>query len=447
MINGPLNSRAIEDWDENEPEEKLRKALILHEVLRDMTWLSGRVLGAISPRLTAWESYNAIVSKIVEAAEPSNLLTARRLFGFKSPSPDLYISPSYIVAEGSLVAQYVANHQVKHQRNAYNELLVPARWVDKIIKDELRRFLNDRLHKIYFGLIRSGWTSLYDFKPRVRSSNVPSPISRATTSEDGFKNRLNMAIAAIRAFAPVCHVPLADKSSHTDPSILHLWVRRLFDIIHPVTGVFEEFTPVARGQPSYLGAQACVRQFLIETSSTDLSTFIIVNSLVTQLASHDPDVHSILHTASDVFPEGRLLEKHMISAFFDWEEVNGLTVVNFGLREILQSSEEPLDAAVLVHLVEAITCELLFHTRAAHSTSRNGFSGLILPYSWARLLSKRYAHSQTVRDTSSVEAFLEAVVMISDGLKYHDRHRWWVGKEMLSKKPSLVHIFHLRLYV
>ncbi|KAG9098528.1 hypothetical protein FRC06_006288, partial [Ceratobasidium sp. 370] len=432
-----LNLNMAKEWDENDPDEKLRKTLVFYEVLQDMNWLNSRDLGTLIPRLNAWGNYTTILSKIVEASEPSNLAAARRLFGFKPSSSGLYTSASYIVADGSLLAQSAPKYATTTQRNPHNELLVPARWIDKIIKDEFRGYLHNRFHKIYAGLIRSGLTSLYVFKPHARNFHTSKPTSRATTSDSGFKTRLSITNFAIQAFAPVCHVPLAGKSSRTDPSLPHLWVRRLFDIIYPMTGVFEEFTPVTRGQPSYLGAQTCIRQYLIEASSTDLSTFVIANSLVTQLSAHTPDVHSILHTAPDVLPENRQLEKYMIDAFFNWEEVNGLTVVNFGLREILQSSEEPLDAAVLVHLVEAITCELLFHTRAAQSTSQNGFSGLILPYSWARLLSKRYARSQIVRDTSSMEAFLEVVVMISDGLKYDDHHRWWIREESLFNKLDL----------
>ncbi|KAG9097775.1 hypothetical protein FRC06_007201 [Ceratobasidium sp. 370] len=444
ILSGRLNPSMAKEWDENDSEERPRKTLLFYEIIQDMGWLKSRALGTVISRLNTWGNYNAIVVKILEASEFSTSSAARCLFGFRPSSSGLYTTPSYIVAEGSLLARSAANYVSTIQRNSHKELLVPARWIDQIIKNEFRRCLNDRLREIYFGLIRSGWTSLHDFKPRVRSFNTPGPISRVTTSDGGFKNRLNIATAAIQAFTPICHISSADKSSSTNPSLPHLWVRRLFDIIYPMSGIFEEFTPVPRGQPSYLGTQTCIRQYLTETSSADLSTFVIVNSLVTQLAVHDPDVHSILHAAPGVFPENRLFEERTINALFNWEKVNGLTVVTFGLRKILRSSEGPLDAAVLVHLVEAITCELLFHTRAAQSTSQNGFSGLILPYSWARLLSKRYARSQIVRDTSSMEVFLEVVIAISDGLKYN-RHRWWVREELLSKKLDLAYIFRLRL--
>ncbi|KAG8763069.1 hypothetical protein FRC12_008730 [Ceratobasidium sp. 428] len=243
---------------------------------------------------------------------------------------------------------------------------------------------------------------------------------RVTTSDKEFKTRLNIVASAIQAFAPVCHIPFETDPSRANYSLVQLWVRRLFEVIYPATGTFEQFASTHQGHYCYPGVQKCMRQCLIEvTSSTDLSTFVIVNSLVAQLRLQDFDIDTT-RPVSDALPENRLLEKYMVDAFFNLDEIDGLSVVNLGLREIVQSSQEPLDAIVLVHLIEAITCEMVYHSHAAYSVSQNRFSGLILPYSWARLLAKQYADSETVRDTSSLEIFLEVVSTISDGLD--ERH-------------------------
>ncbi|KAG9098527.1 hypothetical protein FRC06_006287 [Ceratobasidium sp. 370] len=447
VIDGHLTPNMLKDWNQKDPEESPVKALVLHGLLQDTSWLSEHILNAVLPRLNAWGIYNTILSKILGASEPSKLAAARRLFGFKPSSSELYATSYYIVAEGSLIAQRAPKYRFATQRNSHNELLVPAVWVDKIIKDEFRAYLNDRLREIYSGLIRSGWTSLYVFKPRVRPTGLFGPVSRIVILDKDFKNRLGMTAVALEAFAPVCHISFEPKPSHVNPSLLQLWVRRLFDVIYPVTGIFEEFTPTRtrRGQPSYPGTRSCIQQFLVETSSADLSTFVIAYSLFRQLEPHKPNIDSILRPAPGAPPNNPLPEKQIIDAFFNWEEMDGLTTVNVGLRTILQASQGPLDAAVWVHLIEAITCEMVFHARAAHPTSLNGFSGLILPYSWARLLAKRYANSQIVRDTSSLEIFLEVVGEISRGLKDHNSYRWWIGQEPLSGKPDIAHILHLRL--
>ncbi|KAH7339885.1 hypothetical protein B0J17DRAFT_657189 [Rhizoctonia solani] len=431
----------INDWNQTVPEESLRKAWILHGILQDMGWLNSRFVGDVVARLNAWNSYNSIISKIVQALEPSKIIAAQHLFGFKPTSSEFYASPYCIVAEGSLVAESAHKYPFTTQRNSYNELLVPARWVDKIMKDELRRRLHDGLRKIYHGL-RSGWTSPLAFNPRVIQTNKLSrPITRAISSDKGFKNRFNVVNLAIEAFAPVCHIPFEVKSSLANPGLVQLWVRRLFDTVYPFTGTFEEIpdSRVRKGQPKYPGVRACIQQYLVEASSlsVDLSTYIIANSLSLQLKPHDVSIDVRPSTCDNPSSsENQLLEKRMVDSFFDLEDPNGLTVVVLGLSTTGRRG--------YVHLIEMITCEFLYHKRVAHPGCQNGFSGLILPYSWARLLIKRYARSPIICDASSLDTLLEVLTVISDELK-GSNPRWWVAEELLSKKREITHILQLRL--
>ncbi|CAE6444861.1 unnamed protein product [Rhizoctonia solani] len=446
---GGLKFIMVNDWNQTNPEESLRKALILHNLLQDMGWLNSRFVGDIVARLNEWNSYNSITSKIVQASEPSKIIAAQHLFGFKPASSEIYASPYCIVAEGSLVAETAHKYPFTIQRNSYNELLVPSRWVDKIMKDEFRGRLHDRLRKIYFGL-RSGWTSPLAFNPRViQPTKMSRPMTRAITSDKGFKNRFNVVNLAIEAFAPVCNIQFEAKSSLANPGLVQLWVRRLFDTVYPPTGMFEEIpdSRVRKGQPRYPGARACIQQYLVETSSlsVDLSTYVIASSLSLQLKPHDASI-DVRRAACDISsnPEDQPLEKRIVDSFFDLEDPDALTVVVLGLRDTLTMSKAPLDAVVIVHLIEMITCEVLYHRQAAHPGSQNGFSGLILPYSWARLLSKRYSRAQTARDTSSLDILLEALTTISDELRGSNA-RWWVAEELLSNKRDIAHILQLRL--
>ncbi|KAG9081032.1 hypothetical protein FRC07_014687 [Ceratobasidium sp. 392] len=336
LTKGSSTPSMLKDWNQKDPEEKLVKARILHDVLQNMDWLNNRNLNEILPCLGNWGTYNTILSKIAGSSEPSKLADARRLFAFKPSSSELYTSSRYIVADESLIAQCAPKYPVKLQRNSRQELLIPVQWVDKILKDQLRGYLNNRLRRIYSGLIRSGWTSLCHFKPSLRlTSAINRPVSRAMTSDDKFKTRLNVATNAIQAFAPVCHIPLEINSSRTDPSLIQLWVRRLFEIVYPITGTFEEIMParVRQGQPSYPGVQSCIQQYLLNTSWADLSMFIIANSIATQLRQlPHSDTGPLSLAVSGGLPDSQLLEKNMIEAFFNREEAHGLTVVNFGLR-------------------------------------------------------------------------------------------------------------------
>ncbi|KDN45554.1 hypothetical protein RSAG8_04878, partial [Rhizoctonia solani AG-8 WAC10335] len=447
---GGIKSSMINDWNKMDPEESLRVALILHTLIQDTDWLNSRFVGDIIARLNEWNSYNRdeVISKILQASEPSKIVAAQRLFGFKPASLELYASPYYIVAEGSLIAESAHKYSFTTQRNSYHELLVPARWVDKVMKDEFRGRLHDRLRKIYFGLIRSGWTSSLAFNPRVvQSTTFSRPITRAVTSDKAFKNRFNVVNIAIEAFAPICQISFEVKSSPTNPGLVQLWVRRLFDIVYPITGMIEEIpkSRVRSGQPSYPGARTCIEQYLTEASSPsiDLSTLVITSSLSAQLGSNNAKIGpscEISLSSGDA-----LSEKCMVDSFFNWGDTDGLTVVVLGLRDLLTLSKRPQDAVAIVHLVEMITCELLYHTQATNPGSQNGFSGLILPYSWAKSLVKRYARSQITRDVSSLDIFVEVLARISDELKGSKSSRWWIAGEQSANKRDIMHILQLRL--
>ncbi|CAE6538243.1 unnamed protein product, partial [Rhizoctonia solani] len=444
-----VKSIMIDDWNKVDPEESVRVAWILHTLIQDTDWSTNRLLGGIIARLNEWGNYNRheIVSKILQASEPSKIVAAQRLFGFKPASSELYASPYYIVAEGSLVAESAHKYSFTTQRNSYHELLVPARWVDKIMKDEFRARLHDRLRKIYSGLIRSGWTSSPAFNPQaVQPSGFSRPLVCAVTDR-AFKNRFNVVNVAIEALAPVCHIPFGAKSSLTDPGLVQLWVRRLFDVVYPITGVFEEIpdSRVCGGQPSYPGVRAFVQQYLIEApfSCTDMSAHVIASSLSIQLGSPMAKYDAFRSTC-DVSSSSE--NERIVDSFFNRENPSGLTVAVLGLRNKLTSSRGPLDAVVTVHLIEMITCEFLYHTRAFDSRSHDGFSGLILPYSWAMMLAKRYAHSHVARHASSLDTLLDVLAIISDQLESSQGlGRWWVAQELLSNRRDVAHILQLRL--
>ncbi|KAG9121879.1 hypothetical protein FRC07_001976, partial [Ceratobasidium sp. 392] len=162
ILSKQLTLKTLDDWSQANFEEMPAKALALHNILQDMSRLSScDVSNTLPTLLKAWEDYNTILSKIIDAMEPSKLADARRLFGFKPSSPSLYVTSHYIVAEDSWIAQCAPRNSSAVQRNSRQEFLILASWIDKTIKGELRRYLNDRLRKIYSELNFSGRTSLY----------------------------------------------------------------------------------------------------------------------------------------------------------------------------------------------------------------------------------------------------------------------------------------------
>jgi hypothetical protein len=88
------------------------------------------------------------------------------------------------------------------------------------------------------------------------------------------------------------------------------------------------------------------------------------------------------------------------------------------LHRYILDSEIDVDATVLVHLVEMITREMMFNSRAAASKRSDGFAGLLLPFSWARALAKSHGSSRNMRHTWSLHIFLKALLHLSSELKF-----------------------------
>ncbi|QRV93103.1 UvrD-like helicase carboxy-terminal domain protein [Ceratobasidium sp. AG-Ba] len=443
--NGKYSPDMVKDWDQKDPEQSLTKALISYSTLQDTIWANSRGLRTVIPRLATWKAFNTIVSKLAEAAEPSKMIAARRLFGFKSTNPDIFVTPNCIVAEGSILAQSSYQYSFKTQRNSNGELLIPASWVDRIIKEKFRGSLNDKIRGIYSGLVRSGLISPGVFKPHTLPVRHERN-TRAITSDKEFEGRLNISNQAIESFSPLCAVPFDATSTRDRTGLVELWVNHLFGVIYPMNGMVEEFTSIRTrpGQPTYPGVRACIKQYLVESSSTDIWKFVVAYSLIMQLDTSNLDSNKTLHSSSP-FSSDRLSEKLIINSFFNWQEPRGLAVVKYGLREILSETEQSLDVMVLVHLIELITCDSIFHLRASHSATRDGFAGLVLPFSWARSLSKRYGKTQPMRDTDSLDILLEIMTWVSGSLRSSDLGRWSTGADPLSKNLDSREVFLLRL--
>lgn len=341
------------EWDQADPDEKLRKALVLHLALRNTSWLNSRFSADIIRRLEAWSTYNSIISKIAEAPEPSRIIVAQRLLGFKPTKQGVYMS-SFVVSDVSIVYEGAKAEKVATERNSQGELIVSARWVDRLAKEEFRKRLHKQLRDIHTGLIRSGWTALYIFRPQVKPNELSEPVTHATTSDRGFKARLNATATAIKAFAPVCHLPEAGSQL---TSLLRLWVRRLFDLLNPANGIFEEMSLISPhpNRSIFRGIWACARQYLLPPSnpqamsqsfSVFFSMLVIGHSLVTHLqledldscVSKDSKLKPCSNIQTDACAKTSIEEEYSVRnqlvSFFNQDDANGLSMVTDMLKYV-----------------------------------------------------------------------------------------------------------------
>ncbi|KAJ1301849.1 hypothetical protein OPQ81_009076 [Rhizoctonia solani] len=450
-----------ENWKQSDPDEKLRKIMLIHLALKDMSWLSsGSSFQCIQRRLNMWKTYISLIAPIIEAAEPSQLPAAQRLLAFRPSRPDLYINTQFIVSEESVVYECSKRERVPTQRSFSGDLLFPARWVDKLVKDGLRIPLDKCLRHIYYRLDLVGRGSFAGSELGT-STMVQLPSQESVpVSRGGYGKVLNTIMLGLSSISPVCHVPLGTTKTGK-PSILELWIRRLFDFMYPGNGIIEEFDPtwVLNIQSIIRDLRTCIEQYLLSvdsdsTSSGAFSSLVIIYSLFLVLEDGSLGVESFRGMKSksrDTILFKELDDPDMykpsmgdyLSSFINWRDLNGLTEAAAAIRVALESIDS-LDIALLVHLIEFFTCDMIFHTHGS-PTNWDRFSGLILPFSWARLLAKRYCSGSTARDTSSLSDFVESIARLSDELKFNKRRNWVIGEKELPIRPSMVDEFNLRL--
>ncbi|KAJ1300871.1 hypothetical protein OPQ81_002509 [Rhizoctonia solani] len=449
ILNNSLSLQMADEWKPEKLNDQVWVARILHLVLKDTTWMSGRLEPDITRHLASYFEYLSILAPVIEATEPSRLASAQRLLGFKPANTGSLIFSKMIVADWSIVVEVARRHKVPLQWNQYGELLISSTWVDRIIKAELTRLLKKQLLDVYIGLKRFGWTSPARFTPRPAITNSLRYVTQAVTSERKFASRIRVTTTAIQAFSPTRRILC--RVSSTTSSLLYRWLRRLFDALYPSNGMMEESDLILSqiDSPVVKSLQACVQELVqpssipiaMNTSSSaligtpDISTFIIGCSL----SLHLPLGSSLLLTdgVSEVVKN--------LGTFFNWSAVDGLTKGTSALRSVLKWESGPLDAVAIVHFVEMITCDMLYHYRKASSYTKDGFSGLILPFSWARSLAKRYDGPGSERDTDCLDDLLSLINTLSNQLKDQENQRWFIARESLSDRVDMAHIINLRL--
>ncbi|KEP48194.1 UvrD/REP helicase amino-terminal domain protein [Rhizoctonia solani 123E] len=448
ILNNSLHLHMVDDWKAEALDERLWRARIYHSVLKDTTWLNGHFEPHIMQILDGWFDYLSILAPMVEATKPSGLAAAQRLFGFKPLNSESAISSKMTVADWSIIATAAKLGNVPTQQNQYGELLISSSWVDRLVKVELRMPLKKQLFEIYSGLKRSGWTAPIRLSPY----SIPLSLryaSHARTSDGKFNTRVKFIAAAIQAFSPTCRIPC--RGATPTSGLLIRWVRRLFDALYPANGTMEQSDLISPHSNSHFieGVQTCVRELVAPSAmrislsagtsfpvgSPDISTRIVGYSL----SLHLPRGLSMI--PSDDAPE----VAQYLAAFFNWNDPEGLIKGTLALRNVLKAGDNPHDAAVVVHFVEMITCDVIYHCRKTASCLKDGFSGLILPFSWARCLAKRYNRTDTIRDTDCLDDLLSLINTLSNQLKEKETEWWCVGREPLSNRLDMVHILNLRL--
>ncbi|CAE6383945.1 unnamed protein product [Rhizoctonia solani] len=370
-------------WDQSNPEERIRKAIILHLALSNMDWLVSQSSTndyELRSLLEAWKTYNALIAPIFEVADPSRLPIAQQLLGFRPSRPDLYINTHFIVSEESVVYECSKQQRVPIQRNSHGDMLFPARWVDKLIRDGLGMPLDRRLRRFYDRLDPKNRNSLGTYT--LKSYNITVPSKSMSASYPGYLDRLRAVLIVLDLISPICHARL-DSPQSGKPGPLQIWIRCLFDILYPGNGMIGDLELdsicTSSRQSLITGLRTCVKEFLKEIDSStnsniQFSSLIVGYSLAIRLVTHDLGTdmfkftHLNAHTSSAIAPPSMHspLTGDLISSIFDSNDATGLTKAANVIRNASEASVDPVDLTTLVPLIEFITCDMIFHIRRGY---------------------------------------------------------------------------------
>ncbi|KAG8788848.1 hypothetical protein FRC12_014131 [Ceratobasidium sp. 428] len=441
-------------WNPDISSEIAPRTLALHFALTDLEWIESFSWHGILRHLYAWGVHTATIIKLFKRTNPSSSKVVRLLLGLRLPSSDQYTTPRAVVLEDSpiLVAARRENLDISASHRV-GEYIMRTTAVDRLIKSEMVLLLHIRLHDLHSGLLQSLWTRSF-YTPRhlpTLSTSQGEPVAPG----EGFKQRLNIVTLAMCDLTPI---RISGSGRH---NIARIWIRRLHDLVYPISG-FEENVFLLSSLPKHELLEDSISRYLsVAATELDLenerpadffASLVSVLSLSALLdrpgldryAAEEHRLHAytgLMHLDDSGRGDSLIMD---VVEFFRMGSPDSLANIVSVLKYVLDSDIH-MDAAVLVHLVELITREMIFSLRANKSTTSDGFDNLILPRSWAKGLARVENSSRAVRNTGCLDSFLDVLGQLSAELKFGTHRRWTVDGAALYNKVEVLHMINLRL--
>ncbi|KAG8711949.1 hypothetical protein FRC08_015211 [Ceratobasidium sp. 394] len=434
-------------WNSEAPSEKGPMILGLHFALMDMGWLYTDSLSLVIRHLHAWSVYASNILQIAQDKEPSSSVLTQALLGLRNPDLGSRALTYIRVFEDSLVFEAARRDGAGITRNNAGEFLLPTKIADNILESEVTARLCDRVHTLVSFLLDSRWT-ISPF-PIINSpiyNSEHQPGANEALPEPKFKMRLNVVAYAMRSLTSVRH--LVQRGERY--SVGQLWIHRLHDTIYPLNGMEENVSLISSLPDQASLVEEILTQVRAELTRLDpkvsrpaeFLTSLIRNLALTRLLGREmlDQYHSQKNVSFKHFTDftrrcacsarAQSLGADLLQ-FFRGFFPESLSRGIYALQHILDS-DMGMDATVLVHLSELITRELIFSSRAATSTTQDGFAGIILPFSWARSLAKTWGSSRKMQHPWPLDTFLQSLHRLASEIKFGVPGRWTVGEAWLS---------------
>ncbi|CAE6340573.1 unnamed protein product [Rhizoctonia solani] len=423
----------VRAWDETDDIHQYMRTLASYLVVKSNSWCKDDSIETLLEYLDILESFKAAIFQITEASRPCASQLAQKLLGFTPIEASSSPSGAFQALRGSLIAYQISTATTS----------VSGDDINAIVRAELPK----RLHAI-LETIHTVSPRLSHIQPRL-SGSIPAARASfwstpATFDKDPGAKLL--ILSKIIGILDVSKLKTADGLCDYT-TVGHQWLGRTFQTTHPTTGVIEEFGSgvemhdngtVPKRIQAWLEHDWEGLSKSGDTSADSITDillhFLVRSNLLIQLSLN------ITWALPIAMPNSSLKTKFIwplqkLDRNREFDRVQGAVGA---MRYILDQNDRP-DAAVMISFIETLVRDIIIHLNPARHPD---FDGLLLPFSWARLLARKY---QSVYSGCGIECLgnlFFAVKQVSTELRFGTPGRWLMAGNRISS--AMVDLLNLR---
>ncbi|ELU40337.1 glycosyl hydrolases family 39 domain-containing protein [Rhizoctonia solani AG-1 IA] len=386
----------VRAWDQANQLHESMRMLASYLVIKSRSWSKESSAATLLEYLDVLESFKTDVLRITNSTKPCKLALAQKLFGF-TPIIDPLSSLNSFRALGTSLIAY---HSPTATRTVSGDS------INTILCGELPRRLHAILESIHNESLRIPHIHIgpFPFTPATRlpvwSSFIASGKNRRTEIFILYCILGVLDVSGLRVTSGLCDYT----------TVGHKWLEQVFKTTHPATGMLpglgldletHENGAVPRRFKAWLE-----RDWVGILKTTDTTQSNPSWSLA------EAGVLSASLRTKLILP----LQSFCKSREFDRVERT------IGTIEYILDRDDRPDATVMISFIEAVTREIVIHLDPARQSN---FEGLLLPFSWAQSLARRYKSVFNGCSIGNLDKLFRAMKQISTELRFGPPGRCW----------------------
>ncbi|KAG8727358.1 hypothetical protein FRC11_013436, partial [Ceratobasidium sp. 423] len=409
----------LEALDPTIDEDRLRLTLIYHHALKENNHtLSTRE--AFFAHLQAWPEYLANIQLLSKLPSPIQSSHVRQLLGLADSLPTSSkpgTNASVSISNGTFLHTFISKRRTA-KKDSTRDLVLTVDIADAYIRDSLTEHVQQSLKDLHTNLLGSPWTQPLYSPRRVDSPLISDyPNQLASRPQDLVQN-LDLVFLTLESAKGYNTNVGAPEFAKTDADkVQTAWVVRLFNVIFSSDGSINR-AGLELLKPNFSGGiHVWIEDALgsldpYKHKQTFATLLVMYLSISSELYPGQMQARSIptsrMRPPAGCPPRPNLFAAD-ISTLHQPGSLGRLYKVVDTIGRIIEQRWS-IDAAVLVHLVERTARDLILVERAITTWpwSYWGFSGLVVPQSWASSLVMHAKYPRTLRP-QSIETFVRHV--------------------------------------